>query len=122
MSPGSTYSALNIFPIENGLLLKSNVERAPRRLYLSIVHGWPSANTGKCIHLPEKLKTAFMAGLKNPHTCNIPAVVSESSVRIFESSVVSRNFGTRLGCQDWAQTQLQKAARQITPVKVQVTG
>ena len=40
LSPGSTYSALKFFPIENGLPLKSNVEGAPRRLYLSIVHGW----------------------------------------------------------------------------------
>ena len=50
----------------------------------------------------EKVITAFMAGLKNPHTCNIPAVVA--SVRIFESSV------GREECTNSSTEEVEKAA------------
>ena len=66
MSPGSTYSALNFFPIENGLPLKSNVEGAPRRLYLSIVHGWHMlnhvpANRHMLNHVPANLYGQYLS-------------------------------------------------------------
>ena len=57
---------------------------------VSDFRSWPSAKKDKCFRLPEKVKTAFMAGLKNPHTCSIPAVVA--SVMIFESCCKCEDF------------------------------
>ena len=66
------------------------------------VRAWPSGKSDNCFRHLEKVITAFMAGLKNPHTCNIPAVVA--SVRIFESSV------GREECRNSSTEEVEKAA------------